>query len=209
MEYIGRFHFLLIGGNIMDTRMRWTLAALLAAAASLWAADNITGRIRINPAITHTGTGTASTLTEVLENTYQWNGTAIIGTNGSAAGLNKLWVYSGTIGGGATQSFDLAGGVTNSFGATLTFSRVKLMQICPSNSMANPQTVLLRPAHANGFASWQSGTNDGQRVFAGGAWAVMAPTTNAYAVTAGTGDLLEIVNESTNAASYFLYIAGE
>ena len=189
--------------------MKWILAALLALASSLWAADNITGRIRINPSITHAGTGAASTLTEVLENTYQWAGPAIIGTNGSAAGMSKLWVYAGSMAGGVTQSFDLAGGVTNSFGQTLTFTRVKLMHICPSNSMVVPQTVLLRPAPANGFASWQSGTNDGQRVFSGGAWAVMAPCTNAYAVTGGTGDLLEIVNESTNAASYFLYIGGE
>jgi hypothetical protein len=189
--------------------MKWILAALMALAASLWAVDNITGRIRILPNLTHTGTAGASTLTEVLENTYEWAGTAIVGTNGSAAGMSKLWVYGGTISGGATQSFDLAGGVTNSFGATLTFARVKMMVLCPSNSMAVAQSVLLRPAPANGFASWQSGTNDGARVFSGGAWAVMAPQTNAYAVTAGTGDLLEIANESTNAATYRLYIGGE
>jgi hypothetical protein len=173
-------------------------------------ADEISGTIRFNPSILHEGVGVASTISETVTDIWRWGGTsASIGTNGSAAGMSKLWVYGGTISGGATQSFDLAGGVTNSFGATLTFARVKMMVLCPSNSMAVAQSVLLRPAPANGFASWQSGTNDGARVFSGGAWAVMAPQTNAYAVTPGTGDLLEIANESTNAATYRLYIGGE
>lgn len=192
----------------MDTRMRWTLAALLAAAASLWAADNITGRIRINPAITHTGTGTASTLSEAVENVYQWAGTAIIGTNGSAAGLNKLWVMQATLAAGATNTYDLAGGVTNSFGQVLTFARVKMMVAVPSNSMAVAQTVLIQPSPVNGF-SWQSTTTSATRVYSGGAWAVFAPSTNAYAVTAGTGDCFDVINESTNAVTVNLYIAGE
>ena len=178
-------------------------------AATCIAADNITGRIRVAPNLTHTGTGSASTLTEVLSDSYLWAETGIVGTNGSAAGLNKLWVYSGSLAGGATNTFDLAGGVTNSFGQVLTFAHVKFLLLAPSNSMAVAQSVLLQPAPANGWGSWMSTTTSAARVYSGGAWAVFAPCTNAYAVTAGTGDLIDIINESTNAATYRLYIAGE
>jgi hypothetical protein len=190
--------------------MKQIAVAVLCLLMVVARAEDITGVIRLNPSITHSGTGAASTLTETIGDVWRWGGgSGVIGTNGSAAGLNKLWVYSGSLAGGATNTFDLAGGVTNSFGQVLTFARVKFLLLAPSNSMTTAQSVLLQPAPANGWGSWQSTTTSAARVYSGGAWAVFAPCTNAYAVTAGTGDLIDIINESTNAATYRLYIAGE
>ena len=195
----------------MKTRGAIVLGGILAVVVSAtWAADNITGFIRIDPNITHSGTGTGSTLSETFNNVFRWAGTGAIGTNGSAAGMNKLVILTATISGGATQTWDLAGGVTNSFGQVLTFARVKMLVGTTSNSMTTAaQSILVQPAPANGWGSWLSTTQAAQRIYSGGGWAIMAPCTNAYAVTAGTGDLLDVINESTNAAQYWLYIGGE
>jgi hypothetical protein len=173
-------------------------------------ADTITGTARVEMNITHTGTNTATTVTEELVNVYKWGGTGAFGTNGAAAGVGRMYAATLSLGAGATNTLDLAGSLTDSFGASLTFARVKFLSITPSNSMAVAQSVLVRPAPANGWATWMSTTTSAVRVWSGGCVVpVMCPQTNAPAVTAGTGDLLDIVNESTNAATVTVIILGD
>jgi len=186
-----------------------TLATVLTAAALM--ADNITGSIKLAPNLTHYGDNAAAdSLLETVSDVYKWAGSSsALGTGTLATAMSLLYVQSTNITAGATNVYDLAGGLVDSFGKTLTFAKVKMLMLAPSNSMAVAQSVLIIPAAANGFATWQSGTTSAVRVFSGGAVGLFAPCTNAYTVAAGTGDLLWIVNESTNAASYRLYIGGE
>jgi hypothetical protein len=191
------------------TQIRLATLATLALAATLHA-DAITGSVRLTPNLTHLGNNPAAQLVETIADVWQWAGSSSqLGTGTTATAMSLIYAQSTNIAAGATNVFDLAGGLVDSFGKTLTFARVKFLMLAPSNSMAVAQSVLVIPASENGFSTWQSGTTSAARVYSGGAWAIMAPCTNAYAVTGGTGDLLWIVNESTNAASYRLYIGGE
>ena len=186
-----------------------TAAVLAVTVATLLAADTITGLIRVESSITKTKAGTISTVTETLVNSYKWGGTGALGTGTTAAAMSVLYVASGSLAAGGTNTLDLYGSVQDNFGATVNLTRVKWLQLSPSNSMTTAQSVLMRPAPANGFATWMTGTNDALRVFAGGTVAIMAPATNAYAVTESTGDLLDIVNESTNTTTYTLIVGGQ
>ena len=184
-------------------------AMVIGTAAAIYAADAITGLMRMEANITRTKAGTVTTVTETMINSYKWGGTGALGTGTTASAMSVLYAVNFSIISGGTNTFDLAGTLLDNFGATVNLARVKWMQLSPSNSMVTPQSMLIRAAPDNGFGTWMSSTTAAVRVFSGGTFAVMAPATNAYTVTASTGDLLEIVNESTNAASGLLYIGGE
>jgi hypothetical protein len=190
-----------------------TLATALTAAlifVGIAPADEITGSIKISPNLTHTGPSGGSELTETLYDVWKWAGTsANLGTQGLATAMTILYVKNDTIAGSGTNTYDLYGTLEDSFGNTVNLAKVKFMVLCPSNSMGATQSVLIEPAPAAGFASWQSTTTSATRVFSGGVWMTATASTNGYTVTATTGDILQIRNESTNAASYRLFIGGE
>jgi hypothetical protein len=190
-------------------------AALGAAILAATRADTITGSIKLSPNLTHEGAGTASDLTETISDVWKWAGTsATIGTQGLATALTKMYVTtSNGIPAGATNQVDLYGALYDSFGNLFQPTKVKGFIFCPTNSLNvasnGYQSMLIRPGSANGWATWMSTTTSAIRVYATGMFALFAPTTNAYAVTATTGDILETVNESTNACGYRLFIFAE
>jgi len=193
------------------TQTRLATLAALTLAATLHA-DSITGSIKVSPNLTHTGSGAASTLTETISDVWKWAGTsATVGTQGLATAVTMMYVIqSNGIPAGATNTIDLYDSVYDSFGVKFKPAKVKGFIFCPTNSMTvAPQTMLVRPASANGWATWMSTTTSAIRVFSGGCFAIFAPCTNAYTVTGATGDLLETVNESTNASGYKLTILAE
>lgn len=198
----------------MKLNTAW-VCALLVGVAAFSAGDEVVGSIKLSPNLTHSGSGSGSTLTETIADVWKWAGTsATLGTGTTATAISKLYVLvSNNIPAGATNQLDLYGAVADSFGNTFSPSQVKGFVFCPTNSLSvtasGYQSMLIRPASANGWATWMSGTTSAVRVKAGGVFAVFAPCTNAYAVTANTGDLLETVNESTNACGYRLYIFAE
>jgi len=170
------------------------------------AASTIAGRLNISSTITHTG-GTASTLTEELGTLYAWGGNlGTLGTNGSATGLSKLYVASASIVATGTNTLDLYGALTDSFGAAFNLARVKLILVAPSNSMAG-QTITFRAAAANGLTNALDAT--GVSVRCGGTFFLAAPDAIGYTVSNGVCDTIEIVNDSTNAAVVKVIIAGE
>ncbi len=194
----------------MNTKTCTVLVVAVMGMFGVWAADTITGLARVELNLTHTGTNTATTVTETLVNAYKWGGTGALGTNGAAAGVGYMYAAVLSLGAGATNTLDLAGSLKDAFGATLTFSKVKYLSIAPSNNMAVAQSVIVQPAPANGWGTWMANTTSAVRVWSGGcAVPVMCPQTNAPAVTAGTGDLLDIINESTNAATVTVIILGD
>lgn len=191
------------------------VAAAIAGLVAWACADEITGTIRMAPNLTHNGDGAASTLTETIADVWKWAGTsATVGTGATATAISKMYItVSNGIPGGVTNTVDLYGALYDSFGNLFNPARIKGFIFCPTNALSvvtnGYQSMLIRPASANGWATWMSGTTSAVRVYAGGMFAVFAPTTNAYAVTATTGDLLETVNESTNACGYRLFIFAE
>jgi hypothetical protein len=128
-------------------------------------------------------------------------------SNGTASGLaSQVWSDTRTLGASATDSLDLAGGLTNAFGVTLTFTKLKLLLVRArsTNNVANNVNVT-RPA-SNGVPVFLA-ASDGVPLAPGAMFMFYDPV--GITVTAATGDILAIVNSAgTNSVDYDIVIVG-
>ncbi|MEY9837441.1 hypothetical protein [Streptacidiphilus sp. EB103A] len=114
---------------------------------------------------------------------------------GSGTGANqadKMYAATRTLALSAAEDLDLAGTLTDAFGATITFARIKAMIF--RASAANTNNVVVGNAAANGFVSWCGAATHTVTVRPGGTFALIAPDVTAYAVTPSTADLLHVLN---------------
>lgn len=129
-------------------------------------------------------------------------------TDGS--GLNQAnLVFSDrrTIAASGSESLDLAGVLVDALGATLTFARVKALLV--SAAAGNTNSVLVGGAASNAWATWADAADNEIIVKPGGAFALIAPDASGYAVTASTGDILQIANSgSGTSVTYDIVIIG-
>jgi hypothetical protein len=128
----------------------------------------------------------------------------------SGTGLNqadRIFHDQRTLAASASEDLDLAGGLTDAFGATLTFARVKGLIIVAA--AANTNNVVIGNATANAFVGPFGAATHTLAVRPGGVLALFAPDATAYAVTAGTGDLLKVLNSAGGTSvTYDLIIVG-
>jgi hypothetical protein len=108
------------------------------------------------------------------------------------------------------QDFDLAGSLADSFGTTITMAEIVGVVVLNFNTAG---TLTVRAAAVNGLASWFVALGDGHVV----GKAVDGDTPGIYfgwspvgvTVTAGTGDLLNLLNnDASNAADYAIGLFG-
>jgi hypothetical protein len=125
------------------------------------------------------------------------------------AGLNaanRIWTDERTIAASATEDLDLAGSLTDSFGATVTLARVKALIVAASSANANNVVV---GGGSNPFTNWVSGTTPAVVVRPGGLLALFAPDATGYAVTSGTGDQLRVANSGAGSSvTYQIVVIG-
>lgn len=128
--------------------------------------------------------------------------------NGTGANqASQLFTDQRTLGISANEELDLAGGLTNAFGATITFTKIKAIIV--SAAAANGGDIQVGGSATNGFNDWVGAVGDLVAVKPGGAFAIVAPDVNGYAVTAGTADLLKIANtDGAASATYDITIIG-
>jgi hypothetical protein len=121
--------------------------------------------------------------------------------------INRIWADTRTLAASGTEDLDLAGSLVDAIGQSITFARVKAILIRPS--AANTNNVIVGGASANQFLTWVGGATHTVTVRPGGLFAIGAPDATAYAVTAGTGDLLRIANSSSGTSvTYDIVILG-
>jgi hypothetical protein len=111
------------------------------------------------------------------------------------AGANQAdvhWSDERIIAASGAEDLDLAGALTDAFGAVISFVRIKAIYI--EADAANTNNVLLGGAAANAFINWVADATDRLSIRPGGAFLLVASDAVAYAVTAGTGDLLRVGN---------------
>lgn len=119
---------------------------------------------------------------------------------------NRLWSDERTISASATDSLDLAGVLTDPFGATLTFARIKGLLIAANSANTNNVNVT-RPA-SNGVPLFLA-AGDGISVPPGGLFTWFAPTAAGVVVTAATGDLIDMVNSGAGTSvTYQVVVIG-
>jgi hypothetical protein len=132
-----------------------------------------------------------------------------LGDGAGALSANLIYQDSGNIAAAGTASLDLAGGaLSDPFGAALTFARIKglFVRARSTNNAAN-NVVVTRPA-ANGVPLFTA-AGDSLALRAGEIFSWISPTASGVVVTAGTGDLIDLVNSAgTNAVDYDVVILG-
>lgn len=114
---------------------------------------------------------------------------------GGGTGANqadRMYAATRTLALSTGEDLDLAGTLTDSFGAVITFARIKAMIF--RAAATNVNNVIIGNAASNGFISWVGSATDKLTLRPGGTFALIAPDATAYAVTAATADLLHVLN---------------
>lgn len=127
-------------------------------------------------------------------------------TDGTTTGkVDRIFADTRTLSASATEDLDLAGVLTDAYGATATFATIKAVIIKAASGNTNNVNVT-RPA-SNGVPLFLA-ASDGLAVKPGGvfAWACEGA---GVTVTAATGDLLTITNSGgTTGVTYDVVILG-
>jgi hypothetical protein len=109
-----------------------------------------------------------------------------------------------TLGAGANEDLDLAGALLDIYGASLTF--VKLRRLVLRAADANPNNLTLSRPASNGIPLFIA-ASDGLIIPPGCSFAWQAPK-NGISVTAGTGDLLNVLAGAGGNHVYDIEIIG-
>lgn len=148
-------------------------------------------------------TDSFSTLTDAIQYAF----TSDL-TDGTGADFADQVYHSGARGlaASANETFDLAGGVSDKFGNVLTMATVKMILVKNTSAIA---TIEVGAAGANPWEGWTGAAGSSITVGPGGMMALFDPSANAMEVTAGTGDVLKVLNnDGSNAATYDIIIIG-
>lgn len=122
-----------------------------------------------------------------------------------AAQCNKYYRSYRTLTAGSADNLDLAGSLTDPFGATLTFTGIKYLVIAlisASNNGTNKLTV------GNATNPWVGPMGATGTIDVYDALELYHPGASGWAVTAGTGDILKINNPGASPITYCILIAG-
>lgn len=128
-------------------------------------------------------------------------------SNGTGAGqASQVWSDTRTLAGSASENLDLAGSLTNAFGVTVTFTKVKLILVRARSTNNASNAVQVQRGSSNGVPIFLA-ASDGLQLGPGGLFLFFDPT--GVTVTAGTGDILTVTNSAgTNAVDYDIVIIG-
>ncbi len=136
-------------------------------------------------------------------------------TNGTTANkCDLIYILQTTLAPSTTLNIDLASGITDIFGNTLLFARVKLIYLKHKTDTTSSGVTIgghATTALANWISSADTLANDQPKITVrnGGTFYLCAPDATAYAVTAASADVLKLTNaDGTNTATYEMVIAG-
>jgi hypothetical protein len=124
---------------------------------------------------------------------------------GATNQANILFSDQRTLAASANESLDLAGVLTNAFGATITAAEIVAIYV--SAAAGNTNNVQISVPASNGFVGPFLAASDGY-VVRPGEYALFVSQAG-WGVTAGTGDLLNIANSGgTTGVTYDIIIVG-
>lgn len=118
---------------------------------------------------------------------------------------NTVWSDTVTLAASGTADIDFAASLTSSFGATLTFTKIKAILVKAAAGNTN-NVVVSRPA-SNGLVIF-SAASDAVSILPDGMFLLTAPKAG-ITVTAATGDLLTFTNSAgTTGVTYDVVVWG-
>lgn len=118
-----------------------------------------------------------------------------LGTGTAANQASNSFHDQRTITASSSENLDLAGVLTNAFGTTLTFTKIKAVIIHAASTNVND--VLVGGAATNAWIGWVGDATDIVKVKPGGTLIWVAPDNIGGAVVAATGDILKVANSSS------------
>lgn len=126
-------------------------------------------------------------------------------TDGTTANkADIIFTDNRSVASASNDDIDLAGVLTNAFGATIT--AVEIVGIIVVPAAANTTTLTLG-AGTNPWITMFLATGDGIKIFPSGVFVNFAPDASGLGtVTAGTGDILRIANSAGATATYDIMI---
>lgn len=114
-------------------------------------------------------------------------------TDGAGANqVNRIFSDQRTLGASATEDLDLAGVLTDAFGAVITLARVKAILV--KAAAGNTNNVVVGAAAATQFVGFFGAATHTVAIQPGGAFLIVTPTAAGWPVTAGSTDFLRIAN---------------
>lgn len=149
----------------------------------------------------HVGSTDLSSLVDTLDLSKRTDLSS--GTAANQADL--IWHDRRTLSASANEDLDLAAALSDAFGTTLTFVKLKYIRVIAAAANTNNVNVT-RPA-SNGVPVFLA-AGDGMPVLPGGTFEWVAPGAG-VTVTAGTGDLINIANSAgSTSVTYDIVIIG-
>ena len=119
---------------------------------------------------------------------------------------NMAFTDTRTIGASSSEQLDFAGGLTDAFGQTITFTSVKAIII--KAAAGNTNNVVIEESAANGIGLFGA-AGDNISIKPNGVFQWVDPTAAGLAVTAGTGDLLDVANSGAGTGvDYTIVVIG-
>ena len=113
--------------------------------------------------------------------------------NGTAADqIKNAYVAQRTLAASASEDLDLSGSLVNALGATILFTKIRLIWVRAAATNAN--NVVVGGAASNGFFGHVGAATHTDIVTPGGLLVKVANHAAGWPVVAGTGDLLRIAN---------------
>lgn len=165
-------------------------------------ATTYTATLKLQANSDFTNPGDLSNVTDRLRETIEQEF-----ANGTGANqANNTFHDTRTLTTGASEDLDLAGVLTNPFGATLTFTKIKAIIIHAAE--ANTTNLTISRPNANGLPLFAAANDALAALKPGGLFVFTDPSSAGLAVTGGTGDLITITNAAGASASYDVIIIG-
>jgi len=149
---------------------------------------------------TFTGSGTLDSLVERID--IQNEQALSNGNTAATTNANQIWTDSRSLT-ATSENLDLAGGLTDAFGSTLTFTTVKLLMIKNTSTTSGENLTL-----SGNFLELDpfSGTSPTLDIDPGGVLFLSSPI-DGYTVTGSTADILTI-NSGSDTITYEIVIVG-
>ena len=148
---------------------------------------------------------TTGTNPSTNQNSFSYAQSFVNGTALNQADL--LYVTTGTIAASGSLNVDLNAAVNDFFGNSVVMLRLKAMYVQLTTDTA--AASILIGNGTNPLINWVGSGTHTVRVRNGGVLVLCAPDATAYAITAGTGDVLKFLNEDgSNTATYKLGFIG-
>lgn len=167
-------------------------------------AVSFNGTITLSVSATLTDDATLGNGTHTIQKTYKK-----VYSNGSGANqASQMYAAVRSINASSNEDLDLAGGLTNIFGDTITFATVK--EIIIYSHATNGDNLNIGGDATAAFSTIFGDSSDILSIAPGGLLHLQNPNAAGYAVTGTSADILQIANaDSAEAADYDIIIIGD